>query len=102
MSIPTYEQETVIRYGRGEDFVTVHTTDSTTMTKLDRLAENPDSDWSLSETWTQDGEVVEKMYKAPKALISFRTSRVTRQLTEEQRQAAAERLKSARSLHKLQ
>lgn len=97
MSIPIYEQETVIRYGRGEDFVTVHTTDSTTMTKLDKLAENPDSDWTLSETWEHEGEIVEKMYKAPKALISFRTARVSRIMTEEQKQAAAERLKQYRS-----
>ncbi len=97
MGIPIYEQETVIRYGRGEDFVTVHTTDSTTMTKLDKLADNPDSDWTLSETWTVDGEVVEKMYKAPKALVSFRTARVSRQLTDEQKQALADRLKAYRS-----
>lgn len=96
MSIPTYEQETVIRYGRGEDFVTVHTTDTTTMTKLDKLSENPESDWTLSETWSSDGDVVEKMYKAPKSLISFRTAKVTRTLTEEQRQASAERLRGYR------
>ena len=97
MGVPIYEQETVIRYGRGEDFVTVHTTDTTTMTKLDKLADNPDSEWTLSETWSADGEVVEKMYKAPKNLISFRTAKVSRIMTDEQKQAAAERLKSYRS-----
>lgn len=37
MGLPIYEQETNINFMRDEDTATVYTSDSTTMTKLDKL-----------------------------------------------------------------
>lgn len=97
MSIPTSEQETVICFGRNDTEVTVWTSDSTVMTKLDKKVNDQNSPWELSdETTTIDGDVT-KTYKAPKKLISFRKTITTRELTEEQKQEAVERMRNLRN-----
>lgn len=37
MSIPTNEQETVVQYGRNGETMTIYTSDSTQMTRLDKI-----------------------------------------------------------------
>lgn len=98
MSIPTSEQETVICFGRNDTEATVWTSDSTVMTKLDKKVKDNDSPWELAdETVTIDGDIT-KTYKVPKELVSFRTKQGTgRELTEEQRQAIAERMRNLRN-----
>lgn len=44
MGLPIYEQETNINFMRDEDTATVYTSDSTTMTKLDKLIALPDTE----------------------------------------------------------
>lgn len=91
------EQETVIGRTRTEDSWSVWTSDRTMMTVFDRLARDPDSAWTLTaEEYTADGSLVSKKYKCPKECISTRKKPMTRTLTDEQRQAAAERLSKAR------
>lgn len=65
------------------------------MTKLDKLVENPKAPyWKLKKDHrTQSGELVGKTYKTHKRLISFRADISTRELTEEQKEAAAVRMK---------
>lgn len=71
------------------------------MTKLDKLAD-PNNDnaplWKLKEVHRMSGtkEVVGKTYVTNKRLISFRSDIKTRELTEEQRQEAAERFRKWR------
>ena len=49
-NIPLEEQETLIHFMRGEDFATISTTDSTMITKLDKLCKsNPDMYWLKSD-----------------------------------------------------
>lgn len=89
------EQETVINYYRDSDICTVYTSDSTVMTKLDKLADNPDlSHWKIKQIYRlQNGELVGKTYETNKRLISFRADIGTRKLTEEQKRRASERMK---------
>jgi hypothetical protein len=86
-NIPLDEQETVIHFMRGEDFATISTTDSTMITKMDKLCRsNPDMYWLKSE----DG--YSKIYKCrDKSMVSLRSKK--REVTDEQRKAAGERMK---------
>lgn len=98
---PIDEQETIIIISRDSDTAEVCTTDTTMWTKLDKLVSDPDSDWKLSRIALCRGEETERIYTAPKSLISFRTSKRTyRALTDEQKAQAAERLRKAREARK--
>lgn len=99
MGLPISEQEVMISYMRDSNECRIYASDSTAITKLDKLAENPDAPyWELLETHrTQDGEIVGKTYKTHKRLISFRSGfPPKRELTEEQRKALAERMARAK------
>ena len=100
MGIPVAEQETSIQYMRDGDACTVYTTDSTVMTRLDKLAADPASPWSLKKEHYIHGEVIGKTYQAPKRLISFRSSVVVRELTPEQKEAAAMRMRNWQEAHR--
>lgn len=95
MGLSVAEQETSVSFMRDRDICTVYTSDSTVMTKLDKLVENPKAPhWKLKEEHRlQSGELVGKTYETHKRLISFRADIFTRELTEEQKEAAAERMK---------
>lgn len=98
MGLGVLEQETTISFMRNSDICTVYTSDNTVMTKLDKLVENEKSPcWKLkAEHRSHSGELVGKTYETHKRLISFRSDIVTREMTEEQREAAAERMKEWR------
>ena len=89
------EMETIIRIGRTDDKAVISTTDTTYFTKLDRLVkESPE--WTCTGVQTENSKAVEKSYECPKKLISFRSKKVTREISDEQRRMAAERAKSLR------
>jgi len=72
MSVIIEEQETHISWMRGDEYAEIYTSDSTTMTKLDRkVKENPEF-WKIKSTNTVSGEIVSKTYICPKRLVSFR------------------------------
>lgn len=101
MGVAVAEQETVVRFGRDSDECIVYTSDSTVMTKLDKLANEENEKaplWKLKEVHRMrgTGEVVGKTYVTNKRLISFRSDIVSREMTEEQREAAAERFRKWR------
>lgn len=100
MGIALNEQETTVNFFRDTDTAEVYTSDTTVMTKLDKLVKSGDCpDWELvEEHHSQTGELVAKTYRTKKRLISFRSTIVTRTLTDEQRAVMGERLKKARKL----
>lgn len=93
------EQETTINYNREEKTADVWTSDRTVMTKLDRLCETaPENYKCIDIAKTKDGELISKRYTiADKSLLSFRSKKVKVSLSEEQKQANAERLRQARA-----
>lgn len=92
LGVSIEEQEVCINMMRDEDFATIYTSDSTYMTKLDRLCrESPDM-YSL----IQDTGRGKKYLLKDKTLISFRSKKTTRVMTDEQKKASAERLRKAR------
>lgn len=93
---PIEEQETVINYCRDNDVCTIYTSDSTVMTRLDKLADDADlPHWKIKQVHRlQNGELVGKTYETHKGLISFRSNFKIINFTEEQKQKASDRMKA--------
>ena len=99
MGLSLEEQETHINWDRLGETASVITTDRTVMTKLDKMCEaHPDNYECIHTNRLQDDHsAVEKEYViADKGLISFRGFKKASTMTEEQRKAAADRLKALR------
>lgn len=93
MALSIEEQEFCINAMRDEEFATIYCSDRTWITKMDNLVEkSPNLFEVIAET------DYGKTYKFPKRLISIRSSIVTREMTDEQKQLAADRLRNAREL----
>ncbi len=80
MGLARMEQETHISFGRDDGRAVVYTSDTTVITKLDRLAGIPGAEWRKEREVCQQGagEPVAATYSCPVALISFRTRRLSR------------------------
>jgi len=86
-SVPIYEQEVCINMMRDEKTATIYTSDSTYITKLDKLCGSSPEMYSVIEE-TKCGKTY---LLQDKTLISFRAKK--KELSEEQKQAAAERMR---------
>lgn len=96
--VSTDEQETTINYGRNDEEAVVYTSDNTVLTKIKNIFSSDDCEWKLKNVVKdKKGNVVSVFFSVPKKLISLRAKTVKSSLTDEQKQAAAERLKNARS-----
>ena len=86
-SLSITEQETHVSWMRDEEFAKIYASDSTTITRLDKLCKtSPDLYKLVSET------PVGKSYICmDKGMISFRAKK--RELSEEQKEAAGERMR---------
>ena len=89
--VPTDEQETVIRFDRNGTKCYVYTTDSTMMTRLDKIHQSVKQDYINKNP-------VAAYYEFDKKLLSFRSTIPKRTLSAEQKKAAAERLKKGRKM----
>lgn len=91
MALSIQEQEICINAMRDEEFATAYCSDRTWITKFDKLVKkSPNLFEVIAET------DYGKTYRFPKRLISIRSSIVTREMTDEQKQLAADRLRNAR------
>ena len=97
---PLDEQETSIVFERNSDKMTIWTSDNTIVTKLRGLMTKSPEEYILRSISTYDGQPVAYEVEAPKEFLSFRSVRVTRTMTEEQRIANSERMKAMRSAQK--
>ena len=86
-SLPVSEQECVISFMRDEDFAIVYTSDTTMITKFDKLCKNSPEYYSLIERNKYGNR-----YKiADKTLVSYRQKK--KEMSEENKNAASERFK---------
>ena len=91
LKIPRIEQETVITYNAQEDFAEVYTCYPPMIRKLDKLAQKNPEEWKILR-----GDQIGKTYTCPKSLITLRSkSAPKKELTEEEKQKARERMKKA-------
>ena len=86
-AVSVSEQETNILFMRDQDFAEIYTSDTTQMTRLDKLcASSPEYYQLISDTGRG------KTYRiADKSLISLRSKK--KEMSEEQRNAARERMR---------
>jgi len=102
MPVMLEEQETTIAYYRNDKSATVYTSDSMTMTKLDKLCAKSPEYYELVKVDTCKGEVVGKTYKVvDRTLITFRSAKVKQELTDEQRQKLRDRMIALKESHRL-
>lgn len=93
ISLALNEQETTISFSRDSKEVSIWTNDRTVITKLDKMVEKS-SHYTLKETGYIKGLIADKEYILDdKSLLSFRADKMTRNMTEEQKQEAVERLR---------
>ena len=91
------EQETTINYRRCDDHAEVWTSDLTVMTRLDKLCENSDMYECIDIARSRFGELLSKTYRIKdKSLISFRSNKVKRELTDEQKEELRQRFQNVR------
>lgn len=104
MSVPVIEQETNVTFMRDSEYAEVYTSDTTVMTRLDKLVEREDCpDWSLKQNiYDQFGNLCGKIYITKKNLVSFRSVKTTREINDEQRQELRERMEAWRARKKLE
>lgn len=94
------EQEIVINSVRDQDYIDVYTSDNMYLTKLKKLVAANPKEWKLFDVYEGRDGINGVRFRAPKNLLSFRGKAVERDLTEEQKQAIADRLKEARQKSK--
>ena len=97
MRTPIEEREVSIQFMTDSNIAHVYTSDYSYMTKLDKLCEKNPTEWKIEYVNKNEGDIVGKQYTCPRKLISFRANTTKREMTDEQRLAAAERLKVART-----
>lgn len=90
------EQETIISFNAAEDTAEFYTADPVYIRKIDKLVEKNPEQFKPGLVETYQGEIVAKRYIFPKRFLSIRSKDVKRELTEEQREELAERLKAVR------
>lgn len=89
------EQETTIGWMRDSDKARIYTSDTTMMTRFDKFTEN--GDWKLIQTEYVGDSIISKTYEAPKKLVFGRgKSSKSSELTPEERQARAARMRAIR------
>lgn len=96
--IPVDEQETVVQFDRKGEYMTIYTTDTTMMTKLDKCVESGNYEVIERHRLQGSSRVIGKTYKSRKKLLSFRTSNRAnkRVMTEEEKRAFVERTQNAK------
>lgn len=94
MGLLIEEQETHINFNRDDERATIYTSDTTMMTKLNKLLELQDTEWRLeSESRLQkNNELIGMTYSCPVEFISFRTKKSTRVFSEDEKKRIAARL----------
>ena len=97
MKLSLLEQETIITYNAQEDFAEVYTCYPPMIRKLDKLAQENPEEWKILR-----GDQIGKTYTCPKSLITLRSkSTPKKELTEEEKEKLAERVRHARETRRL-
>lgn len=92
-----FEREVLISFNAAEDMAEIYTADPVWIRKMDKLRDAYPETFRETEECMKDGAVISKRYVFPKKLISIRSKKATSNMTEEQKQAARERLRALRA-----
>lgn len=94
------EKETIISFVKGSTVAYIYTADNTVLTKLKKNVNANPKEWKLHNVYRSSDSYAAVEVTCPKKYISFRGKSKSREMTEEQKKAASERLKKARSVSK--
>ena len=96
MGIPNSEQETVIVFGRTDSGAIIDTSDSTVITRIEKLRKQSPENYRLEAIHTfQGGDECGRKYRVTdKGLISFRKGRL--RYSDEEKRRKAEHMKKIR------
>lgn len=85
---------THVNFNRNDDRAVIYTSDTTMMTKFNKLVEIAGTEWKVEkvEKLSKTDEITGITYSCPVNFISFRKKNVEREYTEEQKAAIRERL----------
>lgn len=99
MGLSIEEQETHINFMRGDNRAKIYTSDTTMMTKLNKLVELENTEWKLEyeEHLKRTGELIGKCYSCPVSFLTFRKKVISREYTDEQREQIGKRLREIKS-----
>ncbi len=93
MSLESFEREVAIGWDDSTKTAQVTALSKSIIKKLDKLCQEHPNAYKVLREIVVDGVIEGKEYNCPKRLINFRAPTAKRELTEEQRKAAAERMK---------
>lgn len=91
MGAPISEQETVIQFDRDGETMNIYTSDSTVMTKLDKI-------YKRTREHRADGQLYAVEYDVDKRLLSFRSKLTKRTMTDKEKAVLSERMKRMRAI----
>lgn len=94
MGLQIEEQETHISFMRGDERAVIYTSDTTMMTKFNKLVNIAGTEWKTEEVarLPRTGEIIGITYSCPVNFVSYRTKAVSRKLTQEQKAEISRRL----------
>lgn len=93
MGLMIEEQETHVNFNRNDERAVIYTSDTTMMTKFNKLVELQDTEWKIeSVSKLKNGELIGKTYSCPVNFVSFRRKKIEREYSEERKKEIAERL----------
>lgn len=100
ISIPCSEQETVVSFSRDDERMMIYTSDSRMITKLHKLlrtdSKNRKPEYKLEKQEKCEGRVIAITVSAPVKLLSLRSHTLHREMSEEEKSLAADRLRKMR------
>lgn len=93
MGLMIEEQETHVNFNRNDERAMIYTSDTTMMTKFNKLVELQGTEWKIeSVSKLKNGELIGKTYSFPVSFITFRRKKIKREYSEERKKEIAERL----------
>ncbi len=93
MRLMIEEQETHVNFNRNDERAMIYTSDTTMMTKFNKLVELQGTEWKLEAvSKLKNGELIGKTYSCPVSFITFRRKKIEREYSEERKKEIAERL----------
>ncbi|MDO4943129.1 MAG: hypothetical protein Q4E73_09895 [Lachnospiraceae bacterium] len=93
MALSRYEQETIVNFNAEEDTAELYTADPVWIRKMDKLIKQNPEQFKRGKSEQYEGKVIAKRYIFPKRFVTIRSKDIERKMTEEQKRAAAERMK---------
>lgn len=96
MGLIKSEQEVIINFNAEEDTATLYTSNPVWIRKMDKLVEQNQEQFKLCVQRTVKGKAVSKSYVFAKELITIRSKKRSCNLTPEQKEERAERMRQAK------